>query len=183
MSPLRPVRNFSGGSGDGSDDPSGTGKQEGNACPVGGLPKEGKPKSCPQPSSEQGQADDSCNQRHDHTFLVRDQSTSKVECLNSGLRSVPPSRIPPVRCNSQVKQFPRAPLADGGYFAIRGGHGLLLDAGRISIGRNGSAAPKEQTEAGDRPDAFAHTASPPAGKRRIRPTRNDWHHWAAASQL
>jgi hypothetical protein len=66
--------NFSGGSGDGSDDPSDTGKQEGEAGAVGILPKENKRKSCPQPTSEQGHADDSCNQRHDHTFLVRDQS-------------------------------------------------------------------------------------------------------------
>ena len=69
--------NFSGGSGDGPDDSSGTGKQEGGDDVVGVFwPKESKPKSCPQPSSEQGQADDSYNQRHDHTFLVRDQSTS-----------------------------------------------------------------------------------------------------------
>jgi len=66
---------FSGGSGDGSDDPSDTGKQEGDAAPIGILPKESKPKPCAQPSSEEGQPDNPCNQRHGRTVPVRDRST------------------------------------------------------------------------------------------------------------
>jgi hypothetical protein len=69
--------NFSGGSGDGSDDPSDPGKPEDGDDVVGIwiLPEASKPKPCPQPSSERRQADNPCNHRHDHTSLVRDQST------------------------------------------------------------------------------------------------------------
>jgi hypothetical protein len=57
------------------DDSSDTGKQEGNAAPIGISPKESKPKPCAQPSREQGQPENPCNQRHGRTFPVRDRST------------------------------------------------------------------------------------------------------------
>jgi hypothetical protein len=72
-----------GGCGDGSDDPSDTSKQEADAAPVGVMPKESIPKSYPQLSSEQGQAEDSCNQCHDYTFLVKDPSTRLPLCVGA----------------------------------------------------------------------------------------------------
>jgi hypothetical protein len=65
---------FSGGSGDGSDDPCDTGEQEGNASPIGVLPEESIPETCPQPGGDQGHADDSCNHFHEHATPVRGQS-------------------------------------------------------------------------------------------------------------
>ena len=65
---------FSRGSCNRPDDSSDTGKQEGDAAPIGSFPKECKPKPCAQPSSEQGQPDYPCNQCHGRTFPVRDRS-------------------------------------------------------------------------------------------------------------
>jgi hypothetical protein len=68
---------LSGRSGDGPDDRSDTGEQERGENPISAFsaqPEESISKSCPQPGSEQGQADDSSDHRHGFTSLLRDQS-------------------------------------------------------------------------------------------------------------
>jgi hypothetical protein len=66
-----------GRSGDGPDDRSDTGEQERGENPISAFsaePEESISKSCPQPGSEQGQADDSYDHRHSLASLPRDQS-------------------------------------------------------------------------------------------------------------
>jgi hypothetical protein len=76
-----------GGSGDGPDDRSNTGKDE-RACPRSGvLPREKIPKPCPKLSREQGQADDFCNYRHDHTFLASGRTTTPQSKRNFMIQS------------------------------------------------------------------------------------------------
>lgn len=61
------------GAGDGPDDRSQTGQQEGDEDDGArvGVSSESKPDSRSQPGSEQGRSDDSCNNRHVHTAPVR----------------------------------------------------------------------------------------------------------------
>jgi hypothetical protein len=96
---------FSGGSCDGSNDPADTGQKEGDTAPVGVLPKESVPQSCPQPCGEQGHVDDSGNHRHDHFFLARDQSPRLplLAGASAGVARPAGSGLPPVRaCISQL---------------------------------------------------------------------------------
>ncbi len=109
MSPFRFLtlsrHHFPGGSGDGSNDPSDTSQHEGDAGPVGVLPKENISKSCPQTGSEQGQANDSCNDSHDQVTLFK-RFVDEVWTIDFAMQSVTlVAAIPAVKPRSFASQY------------------------------------------------------------------------------